>query len=108
VLAKPFLINLADRRYAKLSVGLLLDPHDTSLAAEGGHGAAAAPPEGYGAMSQEAVVRAVITDTLTSAGYRQLLARGGREALKEKILDGIERRTDVAADKVLFMDLTVQ
>ncbi len=58
-------------------------------------------------MSQEAIVRTVITDTLTSAGDRQLLARDGRDTLKERILAGIKRRTDVAADKVLFMDLAV-
>jgi flagellar basal body-associated protein FliL len=108
VLPKEFLVNLADGRYAKLSVGLVLDVHDTSLAAAGGHGGGAAPPEGYGAMTQEAVVRDVVTDVVTSAPDRQLIQRHGREKLKERILAAIKHKTDVSAEEVLFMDVTVQ
>jgi flagellar basal body-associated protein FliL len=108
VLPKEFLVNLADGRYAKLSVGLVLDIHDTSLAAAGGHGGGAAPPEGYGAMAQEAVVRGLITDTVTSASDRQLIGREGRETLKKRILAAIRQKTDVSAEEVLFMDVTVQ
>ena len=64
VLQKEFLVNLADERYAKISAALLLNPKDHSAAAAGGHGAAQ-PPEGYGAMSQEAVIRSIITDVFT-------------------------------------------
>src|ERR671929_2067518 len=39
VLPKEFLINLAGGRFAKLSVGLVLD-HTQSIVAEGGHEAA--------------------------------------------------------------------
>jgi flagellar basal body-associated protein FliL len=108
VLPKEFLVNIADGRYAMLSVGLILDIHDTSVAAGGGHGGGAAPPEGYGAMAQEAVVRDLITDALTSASDRQLIAREGRERLKKRILAKIRQKTDVSAEEVLFMDLTVQ
>ena len=52
VLQKEFLVNLADGRYAKLHVGLVL-VEDHVAAAAGGHGAPT-PPEGYGAMPQEA------------------------------------------------------
>ena len=49
VLGKEFLVNLADGRFAKLTVALVLDPHDTStVPAGGGHGAAPKPPEGFG------------------------------------------------------------
>jgi flagellar FliL protein len=108
VLPKEFLVNLADGRYAKLSVGLVLDVHDTSLAAAGGHGGGATPPEGYGAMAQEAVVRDLVTDVVTSAPDRHLIDRGGREKLKKRILAAVKRQTDVSADDVLFMDVTVQ
>ena len=32
VLPKEFLVNLADGRFAKVSVGFVMDPHDTSTA----------------------------------------------------------------------------
>ena len=57
VLGKEFLVNLADGRFAKMSVALVLDPKDHSTAAAGGHEGGATPPEGYGAMAQEGVVR---------------------------------------------------
>ena len=64
VMQKEFLVNLADERYAKISAALLLNPKDHSTAAAGGHGAPT-PPEGYGAMTQEAVIRSIITDVFT-------------------------------------------
>ena len=36
ILGKEFLVNLADGRYAKLTVALVLDPKDTSTVAKGG------------------------------------------------------------------------
>ena len=110
VLGKEFLVNLADGRFAKLTVGLVLDPHDTSTApAEaGGHGAAPAPPEGFGPMPQEAIVRDLITDSLTGAADRDLIDPEHREQLKKKVLKAIKKSTDVHADEVLFTDVTVQ
>lgn len=109
VLGKEFLLNLADGRFAKLSVALLLDPKDHSTApAGGGHGAAPAPPEGYGAMAQEGVVRAIITDEITNAEDQDLITANGRKHLQEEILHKIHEHTDVHADEVLFTDVTVQ
>jgi flagellar basal body-associated protein FliL len=108
VLGKEFLVNLADGRFAKLSVALVLDPKDHSTAAAGGHGGGATPPEGYGAMAQEGVVRAIVTDTVTDAEDRDLIGRKGRAELQEKILERIHKQTDVHADKVIFTDVTVQ
>jgi flagellar FliL protein len=107
ILQKEFLINLADGKYAKLSVGLLLDHKDTSAVAAEGHGAPT-PPEGYGAMGQEAVVRDQVTNILTDSTEKELVAEKGREHLKEEILTSIKKHTDVKADEVLFMDVTVQ
>ena len=108
MLEKEFLVNLADGRFAKLQVGLILAHDDTSTAAAGGHGAAPTPPEGYGAMLQEGVVRDVITDTLTDATDKELIEKRGREHLKEEILKDIKKHTDVKVEHVIFSDLTVQ
>ena len=108
VLGKEFLVNLADGRFAKMSVALLLDPEDHSTAAAGGHGGGAAPPEGYGAMAQEGVVRSIVTDVVTDAQDRDLIGRRGRAKLQEEILERMHEETDVHVDKVVFTDVTVQ
>jgi flagellar basal body-associated protein FliL len=107
ILEKEFLVNLHDGRFAKLTAALVLAHDDTSTAPAGGH-SAATPPEGYGAMSQEAVVRALITDDLTNARAEDVIDREGREHLQEKILKDIKKRTDVKVEEVLFPDVTVQ
>ena len=106
VLGKEFLVNLKDGRFAKLSAALVLAHDDTSTAPSGHEGAA--PPEGYGAMSQEGVVRAVITEDLTNATDQQLIDADKRAALQRKILKDLTEQTDVKVEKVLFPDLTVQ
>jgi flagellar basal body-associated protein FliL len=107
ILEKEFLVNLEDGRFAKLTAALVLAHDDTSTAPAGGH-SAATPPEGYGAMSQEAVVRAVITDDLTNAKANEVIEREGREHLQEKILKDLKKKTDVKVEEVLFPDVTVQ
>ena len=108
VLGKEFLVNLAEGRFAKLTVALVLDPHDESTAAAGGHGAAPEPPEGFGAMAQEAVIRDLITDELSGIEDVELIERKGREKLKNEILESIHKHSDVHADDILFTDVTVQ
>ena len=109
VLPKEFLVNLADGRYAKVSVGFVMAPddHSTMPAESGGHGAPS-PPEGYGTMPQEAVVRDLITNTLAGSADSDLIESHGREKLKKKILKELKKHTDVHAEDVLFMDVTVQ
>jgi flagellar basal body-associated protein FliL len=107
ILQKEFLVNLHDGRFAKLTAALVLAHDDTSTAAAGGH-SAASPPEGYGAMSQEAVVRAIITDDLTDVKATDVIDRLGREHLQEKILKDLKKKTDVKVEEVLFPDVTVQ
>jgi flagellar basal body-associated protein FliL len=106
VLQKEFLVNLKDGRFAKLTAALVLAHDDTSTAA-GGH-EAASPPEGYGAMTQEGVVRAIITEDLTNANDQQLVDGHKREELQKKILKDLKKKTDVKVEEVLFPDLTVQ
>ena len=108
ILGKEFLVNLADGRFAKLTVALVLAHDDTSTAAAGGHEATAKPPEGFGTMSQEAVVRDVITDDLTDIKDNDLISRDGRIKVKEEILKDLKKHTDVKVEDVLFTDVTVQ
>ena len=108
VLQKEFLVNLSDGRYAKLTAALLLDPKDHSVPHAGGHGGGATPPEGYGAMTQEALVRSVITDALTGLPADELENPRKRDHVREEIVERIHKETDVHADEILFPDLTVQ
>jgi flagellar FliL protein len=107
ILEKEFLVNLHDSRFAKVTVALVLAHDDTSTVPAGGH-EAASPPEGYGAMNQEAVVRAIVTDDLTDVKASDVIDREGREHLQDKILKDLQKKTDVKVEEVLFPDITVQ
>lgn len=104
VMPKEFLVNLAGGRFAKLSVALVV-PHLPHAA--GGHGAPA-PPEGYGAEPQEAILRDLITNTLTDAKPEELIDAEGREKIKKQIYEAIKKHTDVHVEEILFPDVTVQ
>jgi flagellar basal body-associated protein FliL len=108
VLPKEFLINLADGRFAKLGVGIVLDLEDESIALAAKDKEAPKAPEGFGPLPQEAVIRDIITDTLTDRDASSLTEREGRERLKKKIIKVIRKRTDVHIDDVLFTDVAVQ
>jgi flagellar FliL protein len=105
VLPKEFLINLSGGRFAKLSVGLVLD-HSQATASAGKE--AVKPPDGFGTLPQEAVIRDLVTDTLTDGSADSLVSEHGREKLKSQILRSIKRKTDVKAEEVLFTDVAVQ
>jgi flagellar basal body-associated protein FliL len=104
VLPKEFILNLKDGRFLKLGVGLVV-AHDQELEA---HGESGAPPDGYGTMPQEALVRAVVTDRLTDASADALIDRAGRHELKEAIAKDLRKHTDVKVEEVLFTDVAVQ
>jgi flagellar FliL protein len=108
ILGKEFLVNLADGRFAKLTIALVLDHKDTSTVAASSHGSTTKPPDGFGAMGQEAVVRDVITDDLTDIKDTDLIGRAGRVKIKDEILKDLKAHTDVKVDDVLFTDVTVQ
>ena len=104
VLPKEFLVNLADDRFAKLQVALVVEHLPVAAS---GHGAPT-PPEGYGTEPQEAVIRDIITNELTDASDRDLIGHEGREKIKKRILQSIKKHTDVHVEEVLFPDVTVQ
>jgi flagellar FliL protein len=108
VLPKEFLVNLASGRFAKLGVGIVLSPEDESLAKAAANKEAPKPPDGFGPLPQEAVIRDIVTDTLTDRGSQDLIARDGREQLKKRIIKAIDKRTDVHVEDVLFTDVAVQ
>jgi flagellar basal body-associated protein FliL len=103
VMPKEFLLNMADGRYAKLDVSLVLDKKEVLPTAEGG-----STSENYGALEQEPAVRDVITNTVTDAPSKDLIDRSGRELLKKEILKEIRQNTDVKVDEILFTDVAVQ
>src|SRR4051812_6720133 len=70
VLPKEFLINLADGRFAKLTVAIVLPEGEKIEAPKENQ-----PPEGFGPLPQEAAVRAVITDETTDAKADDLIDR---------------------------------
>ena len=111
VLPKDFLINLEGGRYAKLSVALVLEAEKAAAAGNVQHAGEAAPvkpPDGYGTLPQEALVRAIITDTLTGVSAGQLQERESREKLQKKILERLHKETDVHVEEVLFTDMAIQ
>jgi flagellar basal body-associated protein FliL len=109
ILGKEFLVNLQGGRFAKLTAALVIDPKDAeATAAAGGAESAATPPEGFGTMPQEAVVRDIITNDLTGAKDTDLINRKGRIKMKEEILKDLNSHTDVKVKDVLFTDVTVQ
>ena len=109
VLPKEFVVNLDDGNYAKFNVALVLDEHQaTAPEAAGGHGAPAEPPEGYGTLEQEAVVRDIITDEVSGADSDDLIKRKKRARLKKKILKQLKSHTDVKTHEVLLTDIAVQ
>ncbi len=107
MLPKEFLVNLRDGRYAKLNVALVLD-HSQATAASGGHGGGGTPPEGFGTLEQEAVIRDIVTDVVTDANGDELVQSDGRREIKEAILARIRRTTDVRTEDVLLTDVAVQ
>jgi flagellar basal body-associated protein FliL len=106
VLPKDFLVNLADGKFAKLGVGLVFDEGYTAAPAKAEGGAAA--PDGYGVLTQEAVVRDIITDVVTDKSADDLTSRKGREEIKAQILKRLKQQTDVKVHNVLLTDVAVQ
>ena len=105
VLPKEFLINLDGGRFAKLSVGLVLD-HTQAVASADKE--APKPPDGFGTLPQEAVIRDIVTDRLTDDNADSLVSEKGREKLKKQLLLSIKKKTDVKVEEVLFTDVAVQ
>jgi len=101
VLPKEFIVNLADGRYAKVTVALVLGAGQSTAGAT-------EAPEGFGTLEQEPLVRGIVTDTLTGASAARLTSPQGRESYERDIRRAIDHDTDVETRSVLFTDLVVQ
>ena len=102
VMPKEFLLNLAGGRYAKVTVALVLAPGQ-STGSEG-----AAPPEGFGTLEQEPLVRQIVTDNLTGVPAAELTSRKARHHLQTEIRKEVDKTTDVKTKGIVFTDLVVQ
>lgn len=106
VLRKDFLVNLRDGRFGRVSAALVLGPEKGDAKEE--HEMPVTPPEGYGGLPQEAVVRDIVTDALTGLSAKALLSRTKRHRLEKRIAKRLERRTDVSVTSFVLTDFTVQ
>lgn len=109
-LPQTFLLNLQGSHYAKLDVALLLAPgqSDESTATASAATTSSNPEEAQGTLPEEALIRAIITNTITGKGSETLIDEAGRIRIKHEILQEIRSQTDVQVQSVLFPDLTVQ
>ncbi len=106
VLPAPFLLNLQDGRFAKLTVGLELAPGQSDGASA--TATASSGENAVGTLPEEPLVREIVTDTITNQNGETLVTEQGRAAIKHKIQQQIEQQTDVKVTAVLIPDLTVQ
>ncbi len=106
VLPAPFLLNLTDGRYAKLTVGLELAPGQSDGASA--DASASSGENAAGTLPEEPLVREIVTNTVTNQNGETLISNQGRRAIKHQILELIDQQTDVKVEAVLFPDFTVQ
>jgi flagellar basal body-associated protein FliL len=105
VMPQPFLLNLSDGRYAKLTVALQLAPGQSDGASAD---AAPATSEGPGTLPEEPIVREIVTNAVTNESSETLVGSSSRRAIRQKILLTIRKDTDLKVESVLIPDLTVQ
>ncbi|HET6175196.1 MAG TPA: flagellar basal body-associated FliL family protein [Gaiellales bacterium] len=96
---EPFTLDLANGRFARISVSLLVSKAPAPDPAA---------PAGTPVLPQNDAVRAIVTDLLTGVDSSTLNSSGPRHGLQAKILKTLKKSTDVPVTKVLFTDLAVQ
>ncbi|HEX3615353.1 MAG TPA: flagellar basal body-associated FliL family protein [Solirubrobacteraceae bacterium] len=104
ILPKQFTVNLKGGQYATLTVALLLAPTQSV----GVTSASDPPPTGFGSLTEEAVIRAIITNDVTDQPESSLITGKGRAILESKILSDIKSQTDTLVNKIYFTDVAVQ
>ena len=70
--------------------------------------AAPKPPDGYGLLTQEALVRSIVTDVVTGVSAEMLTSAEGREKLGKRIVKRLHKETDTHVEEVFFIDVVVQ
>jgi hypothetical protein len=104
VLPKQFTLNMRGGQYATLTVALLLPPGQSI----GTTSPTNPPPTGFGSLTDEAPIRAIITNDVTNQPSSALLDSGARKRLEHHILVGIRKQTDTEVSAIYFTDLAVQ
>ena len=104
-LPKQFTLNMADGRYATLTVALILGLTQTDGATAAGTTTTA---NGFGTLPEEPVIRAIITNLITNQNSSVLLSAPGRATLQTQILAAVAKQTDTKITGVLFTDVAVQ
>jgi flagellar basal body-associated protein FliL len=99
-LTPEFVVNLSDNHYGKVTVALLLKQAPTPAELS----VMATTPT----LTEDPMIRSVITNDLTGATTGDLIGRAQRNALRMKILHDLEAATDVGVKGVLFTDVVVQ
>jgi flagellar protein FliL len=102
----PFLLNLTDGRFAKMTVALELAPSQSDGASA--TAAASSGENAVGTLPEEPLVREIVTDAVTNQNGETLVSNQGRTAIKHQILAAITKETDLKIEAVLIPDLTVQ
>lgn len=105
IMPQAFLLNLSEGHYAKLSVALDLAPGQSTGASSS---SSTGSSEAAGTLPEEALIREIVTNTVTGQNGATLVSEHGRTAIKHQILATITRQTDVKVQAVLFPELTVQ
>lgn len=108
VLPKEFVVNLADGRYGKFNVALVLDHSQKTVVEATSEHDAPEPPEGYGTLAQEGLIRDIVTDEVSGAQSDELVNRKKRKKLKKLIYKKLKKQTDVKVHEVLLTDIAVQ
>jgi flagellar basal body-associated protein FliL len=106
VMPAPFLLNLQDGRFAKLTVALELAPGQSDGASA--TATASSGENAVGTLPEEPLVREIVTNAMTNQNGETLVTNQGRNAVKHRIQQAIAQQTDVKVEAVLFPDLTVQ
>jgi flagellar FliL protein len=104
ILPKQFTLNLKGGQYATLTVALLLAPGQSVGVASTTN----PPPTGFGSLTDEAVIRAIITNDVTDQPEDDLITQSGRKTLEAKILSDIKSQTDTQVTAIYFTDVAVQ
>jgi flagellar basal body-associated protein FliL len=99
-LSPEFVVNLADNHYGKVTVALLLKQAPTAAELS----ATATTPT----LTEDPMIRSVVTNDLTGATTADLIDRSMRNTLRTKILHDLRASVDVEVTGVLFTDVVVQ
>src|SRR5580704_2106936 len=91
VMPAPFLLNLQDGRFAKLTVALELAPGQSDGASA--TATASSGENAVGTLPEEPLVREIVTNAMTNQNGETLVTNQGRNAVKHRIQQAIAQQT---------------